>query len=280
MATTGKAAVTTTSDCDVRRGLPVSKEHRYRLISIISPFLLLILWEITVRVGVLDIRFFPPPTQVFVILAEMMISGELFEHIGISFQRIALGFILSSVPGILLGLLVGWSRGVRAFVDPIIAATYPIPKIAILPLLLVIFGLGEASKVATVAIAGFFLVLISTVHGVLQIDHVLIQAAENYGAKGWKLFTKVILPACLPSIFTGLRLSLGISLLIIVAAEFVAAKRGLGYLIWISWSTLSVGKMYAGLVVIGFFGVLFTNGLERVGRLLMPWSQDIQSRTQ
>ena len=134
MATTGKAAVTTTSDCDVRRGPLVSKEHRYRLISIISPFLLLILWEITVRVGVLDIRFFPPPTQIFVILAEMMISGELFEHIGISFQRIALGFILSSVPGILLGLLVGWSRGVRAFVDPIIAATYPIPKIAILPL--------------------------------------------------------------------------------------------------------------------------------------------------
>ncbi len=180
----------------------------------------------------------------------MINSGELWEHLGISLQRIVLGFLLGSIPGILIGLLMGWFRGVRAFVDPIVAATYPIPKISLLPLLLVIFGLGETSKVVTVAIAGFFLVLISTAHGVMRIDPILVQAAHNYGATGWKLFAKVIMPACLPAIFTGLRLSLGVSLLIIVAAEFVAANRGLGYLIWISWSTLSVGKMYVGLVVI------------------------------
>ena len=169
-----------------------------------------------------------------------------------------MGFFISAALGIPLGLLIGWSKGIRAFMDPIIAATYPIPKISLLPLLLVIFGLGEASKVVTVVIAGFFLVLISTVHGVTHIEPVLVQAAQNYGAKGWQLFAKVILPAALPSIFTGLRLSLGVSLLIIVAAEFVAANRGIGYLIWISWSTLSVGKMYVGLVVIAFLGVLFT----------------------
>jgi NitT/TauT family transport system permease protein len=175
--------------------------------------------------------------------------------------------------------MIGWFRGVKAFADPIIAATYPIPKISLLPLLLVIFGIGETSKVVTVAIAGFFLVLITTAHGVTQIDHVLIQAAENYGARRWNLFTKVILPASMPSIFTGLRLALGVSLLIIVAAEFVAANRGIGYLIWISWSTLSVGKMYAGLIIIAFLGVLFTSGLEFAGRKLMPWSKDIQNRT-
>jgi ABC-type nitrate/sulfonate/bicarbonate transport system permease component len=108
----------------------------------------------------------------------------------------------------------------------------------------------------------------------------LIQAAENYGARGWKLFSKVILPASLPSIFTGLRLSLGVSLLIIVAAEFVAANKGIGYLIWISWSTLSVSKMYVGLLVISVLGVTFTVGLERLGRTLMPWAPDIQHRTQ
>ncbi|MFQ5612566.1 MAG: ABC transporter permease [Anaerolineae bacterium] len=251
----------------------------YRLISIFSPFIVLILWEITVQVGILDRRFFPPPTRVIGVLSQMVISGELWEHLGISLQRIVFGFLLGSIPGILIGLLMGWSKAVRAFVDPIVAATYPIPKISLLPLLLVIFGLGEASKVVTVAIAGFFLVLISTAHGVMRIDPILVQAAQNYGATGWKLFAKVILPASLPSIFTGLRLSLGVSLLIIVAAEFVAANRGIGYLIWISWSTLSVGKMYVGLVVIAVLGLLFTNGLERMGQALMPWAQDIQQRT-
>jgi NitT/TauT family transport system permease protein len=171
-------------------------------------------------------------------------------------------------------MLMGWSRTVRAFLDPIVSALYPVPKVSLLPLILIIFGIGEMSKIVVVAIAGFFMVLITTAAGVMHIDPVLIQAAQNYGAKGWKLFSKVILPASLPAIFTGLRLSLGISLLIIVAAEFVAANRGIGYLIWISWSTLSVGKMYAGLVIISVMGLIFTTGLEKFGKVIMPWAQD------
>lgn len=251
----------------------------YRLISFLSPFVILLVWEIAVQLGFLDYRFFPPPSTVLQVLVQMVRSGELLTHLSLSLQRIILGFLLGAVPGIILGLLMGWFKGVRAFVDPIIAATYPIPKISLLPLLLIIFGLGETTKVVIVAIGGFFLVLITTAHGVVQIDPVMIQAAQNYGATGWKLFTKVILPASLPSIFTGLRLSLGVSLIVIVAAEFVAAKRGIGYLIWISWQTLSVGKMYAGLVVIAILGMLFTRGLERLGRALMPWAVDIQDRT-
>ncbi len=255
------------------------KDRMYLLISILSPFIVLLIWEITIRLEILNPIFFPPPSEVAVVLYKMIISGELWEHLSISLQRIILGFFLGAIPGIILGLLMGWSRGIRAFFDPIVAATYPIPKISLLPLLLVIFGIGEASKVATIAIAAFFLVLIATAHGVMMIDPILVQAAHNYGARGWKLFAKVILPASLPAIFTGLRLALGVSLLIIVAAEFVAANRGIGYLIWISWSVLAVGKMYVGLVVIAILGIIFTVGLERLGKALMPWSQDIQSRT-
>jgi len=261
-------------------GAALARRNRYyRLLSLLSPLVFLLAWEITVQTGLLDRRFFPPPSLVLVVLGRMAVSGELWNHLSISLQRIVLGFILGSIPGILIGLAMGWSRGIRAFLDPIVAATYPLPKISILPLLLLIFGLGEASKVAVVAIAGFFLVLISTTHGVMHIDPVLIQAARNYGAGGGRLFTKVIIPASLPSIFTGLRLSLGVSLLIIVAAEFVAANRGIGYLIWISWSTLSVTKMYAGLVTIALLGLIFTIGLERLGRFLMPWAEDIHQRT-
>jgi NitT/TauT family transport system permease protein len=279
MENAAKEAKATAKSARRLRRPRLRKATNYRLISVISPLLFLLLWELTIRAGLLDIRFFPPPTQIVRVLQKMLVSGELFEHVAISLQRIVLGFLLGAIPGIILGLLIGWFRGVKAFADPIIAATYPIPKISLLPLLLVIFGIGETSKVVTVAIAGFFLVLITTAHGVTQIDHVLIQAAENYGAKRWKLFSKVILPASMPSIFTGLRLALGVSLLIIVAAEFVAANSGIGYLIWISWSTLSVGKMYAGLVVIAALGVLFTSGLEFVGKKMMPWARDVQSRT-
>ncbi len=251
----------------------------YQLISLLSPIIFLLAWEITVQLDILDRRFFPPPSTVLQVFVQMARSGELLMHLSSSLQRIILGFLLGAVPGIILGLLMGWFKGVRAFLNPIVAATFPIPKISLLPLMMVIFGLGEANKVVTVAIGGFFLVLITTTHGVMQIDSVMIQAAQNYGATGWKLFTKVIFPASLPSIFTALRLSLGVSLIVIVAAEFVAANRGIGYLIWISWQTLSVGKMYVGLVVIGTLGVLSTRGLERLSQALMPWAVDIQERT-
>lgn len=257
----------------------VGREGVYRLISIFSPIALIFLWEALVRTGVLDYRFFPAPTTVLGIMFAMIKSGELLEHMAISLQRIIIGFIMGAAPGIILGMLMGWSKGARAFLDPIISALYPIPKVSLLPLILIIFGIGEMSKVVVVAIAGSFMVIITTAHGVMRIDQILIQAAQNYGARGWNLFSKVILPASLPAIFTGLRLSLGISLLIIVAAEFVAANKGLGYLIWISWSTLTVGKMYAGLVVLGVLGLIFTSGLERIGKILMPWAEDVQNRT-
>jgi NitT/TauT family transport system permease protein len=259
---------------------PVSQhEARYRFISILSPLLVLLLWEMLVRTGILDRRFFPAPTTVVLVLLEMIQTGEIFDHLLSSLQRIIAGFILGAIPGIILGMLMGWSRGVRAFLDPIVAATYPIPKLSLLPLIIILFGIGEMSKIVGVAIAGFFIVLISTAAGVRRIDPNLLQAAHNYGAHGWKLFSKVILPASLPAIFTGLRLSLGTSLLIIVAAEFVAAKQGIGYLIWLSWSTLSVGEMYAGLVVIALLGLLFTTGLERLGKRLMPWAEEFRERS-
>lgn len=259
---------------------PVSqREARYRFISILSPLLVLVLWEMLVRTGVLDRRFFPAPTTVVLVLLEMIQTGEIFDHLVSSLQRIIAGFILGAIPGIILGMLMGWSRGVRAFLDPIVAATYPIPKLSLLPLIIILFGIGEMSKIVVVAIAGFFIVLISTAAGVRRIDPTLLQAAHNYGAHGGKLFSKVILPASLPAIFTGLRLALGTSLLIIVAAEFVAAKQGIGYLIWLSWSTLSVGEMYAGLVVIALLGLLFTTGLERLGKKLMPWAEEFQERS-
>ena len=249
-------------------------ENLYRLISLASPLLLLLLWEGLVRVNWLDYRFFPPPSTVFVAMWEMIRSGELWQHLQISLWRVLAGFVVGALPAVALGLLMGWFRSLHAFFDPLIAAIYPVPKIALLPLFLIWFGLGETTKIVTVAVAVFFVVLITTVNGVRLVEPVLIEAAQSYGARGWRLFSKVILPATLPAIFTGLRLGLGVALLVIVGAEFVASNRGIGYLIWISWSTLAVQKMYVGLVVIAVLGLLSTSGLERLRRWLMPWAQD------
>jgi NitT/TauT family transport system permease protein len=249
-------------------------ENLYRLISLASPLLLLLLWEGVVRANWLDYRFFPPPSTVFVAMWEMIRSGELWQHLRISLWRVLAGFVVGALPAVALGLLMGWFRSLHAFFDPLIAAIYPVPKIALLPLFLIWFGLGETTKIVTVAVAVFFVVLITTVNGVRLVEPVLIEAAQSYGARGWRLFSKVILPATLPAIFTGLRLGLGIALLVIVGAEFVASNRGIGYLIWISWSTLAVQKMYVGLVVIALLGLLSTSGLERLRRWLMPWAQD------
>lgn len=233
------------------------------------------MWEMLVQVGILDQRYFPPPTSIVHVLFDLIYTGELLTHLVASLRRIIFGFILGAFLGIVIGLLMGWFKWIRAFLDPLIAITFPIPKIALLPLLLILFGIGELSKIIMVSIPVFFLTLITTTDGVLSLDPIIIQAGQNYGATGWRLFVKVILPATLPAIFTGLRLALNISLLVIVAAEFVSANEGLGQLIWLSWTTLSVSKMYAGLVVIAILGLIFNNGLEYLQGRFMPWTQKI-----
>lgn len=265
------------------RTVPAGREEdgagRYRSVSVASALVALVVWQLVVVTGLLDRRFFAPPTEIVATVWALAASGELWTDVAASLRRVFAGFALGAGPGIGLGLLMGWFRGVRAAADPLVNATFPIPKIALLPLFLVIFGIGEASKIVTVAVAGFFLVLIATADGVSRIDPVLVQAAENYGARGWKLFSRVVVPAALPAIFTGLRLSLGISLVIIVAAEFVAANEGIGHLIWLSWQTLSVAELYAGILVIAVLGVVVMGALDRIGRALMPWASDIRERT-
>lgn len=251
-------------------------EWLYRWTSYLSPWLIILIWEVAVYSGILDRRFFPPPTQVVGVMIELIQSGKLFEHLAASLVRVLIGFSLGSLPAIVIGMAMGWFRFIRAFLDPVVAALYPIPKIALLPLYLVIFGLGDSSKIAIVATGVFFIVLVTTFQGVLRLDPILIQAGQNMGAHGWKLFAKVIFPATLPVIFTGLRLGLGVSLLIIVGAEFVSARTGIGYLIWISWSTLSLGQMYAGIVVIAILGLLSNVGLDQLGRRVMPWAESVQ----
>ena len=251
-----------------------SMEAKERFLAVASPLAMLLLWQILSWMKVLDSRFIPSPITIFEGGVALIRTGELWTHLGASLWRLAWGFLLGTIPGIALGLLMGLSRYARAALDPIVAATYPIPKIAILPLIMLYFGLGETSKIVIIAIAVVYLVLINTMVGVMSIDRIYFDVAKTFNAPRLKLFTRVIIPGALPLIFAGLRLSLGVSLIVIVSAEFVAAKSGIGYLIWTSWETLVIENMFVGIIVITVLGVVSTFLLKELERVLIPWKEE------
>lgn len=231
-------------------------------------------WELLVGVGALNRVFFPPPSAVVDEAITMLRAGELQTHVRTSLTRILAGFAIGAAPGVALGVALGANRWARAAIDPLIAAFYPLPKIAILPLILILFGLGEESKIAIVAVGAFFPAIINAIAGVRGVDPVLLDAGRNFGANAWQMFWHVQLPGALPIVFAGLRLSLGTALVVIIAAEFVAAKAGLGYLIWTSWSTLVTEPMFVGLAAIAMLGVIFTWALNGVEWLVAPWRRE------
>ena len=254
-----------------RPALGLSQQNKERLLSIFSPVLLLILWEILVQTTLLDKRFFPAPSSIVGTFGSLITSGELWKHLQASIARIVIGFLLGAIPALILGITMGLFRWVRAFFSPMVAALYPIPKIAILPLVMLIFGLGEQSKWVIIAIGVFFLVLYNTMAGVMNIPNIYLDVGKNFGASRLQFYLTVALPGAMPLIFTGVKLAAGVALLIIVAAEFVGAKTGIGYMIWQSWQTFSVETMYVGLVVIAVLGYLVSLLMDELEHILIPW---------
>jgi len=245
-----------------------------RSLSVITPIVLLAIWEIAARSGAVDVTFFPAPTAILAELYVMVRSGELFTHTVISLGRIVIGFSLGTAIGIALGLAIGLNKTVAAMFQPLIDLTFPIPKVGLLPLVIILFGLGEASKYVIIAISCFYLVVINTVAGVRQIERIYIDVGRNYHASRRLMFTDVALPGALPTIMAGVKISMGVALIIIVSAESLAAKSGIGYLIWTSWQVFQVEKMYVGLLVSALLGLGFTMMLNWVERRLIPWKRN------
>ncbi|MDQ3400967.1 MAG: ABC transporter permease [Chloroflexota bacterium] len=250
---------------------PSTSHRAERVATILSPVLLVVVWEAVAQVHLIDTRFFPPPSEIAAALGKLIASGELLGHLSASAGRVVIGFLIGGVPAVAIGLLMGISPLFRAFVRPLVSVTFPIPKIAILPLVILVFGLGEASKWAIVAIGVFFLVLINTLAGVLAIPRIYFDVARTVGASRWQQYLTVALPGALPSILTGVQLGFGIALVVLVAAEFVGAKTGVGYLIWSSWQSFLIERMWAGLVVIAATGYLVQLGLDWLEGRLVPW---------
>lgn len=249
----------------------VSSLWNDRAISILSPLVLLGLWEACARSHLIDTRFFPAPSNIVRHLFDLASSGALWKHAGASLYRLAVGFVVGCIPAIVLGLAIGLYRPIQAALDPLISATYPIPKSSLLPLILLIFGLGESSKIAMVAIGVFYPVAINTAAGVRQIPPIFLDVGRNFGASRFNMFRTVALPGALPLIMTGIKLGAGMGLVLIAIAEMVGAKQGLGYMIWNAWELFDVETMYVGLFVIAIIGFVMNAGFDAVERAVVPW---------
>ena len=248
-----------------------SRESVERAMNIVSPVFLLLVWEFFARAGLIDVRFFPAPSKIFQVMYTQMQNGMLEKHVWASLQRLFWGILFGGVPALMLGIAMGMYRTLRVIVEPVIMATYPIPKSAILPLILLIFGLGEASKIVMVATGVFYPILINAMAGVLEINKIYFDVGRNFGASRWQVFRTVALPGALPLIMTGVKLGVGLGLVLIAIAEMVGAKSGLGYMIWNAWEILSVETMYVGLICIAVLGLVFTLLLNELERLIVPW---------
>lgn len=248
--------------------------HRDRLINIASPILLLLVWELAAQFKMIDVRFFPAPSTILRTLFKLAGSGLLWDNTWASLQRLFWGTVFGGVPALALGIAMGLYRPLRAAVDPLISATYPVPKSAILPLILLIFGLGEASKVVMVAIGVFYPVCINAVAGVLEINRIYLDVGKNFKASRWQVFRTIALPGALPFIMSGIKLGIGMGLILIAIAEMIGAKSGLGYMIWNAWEILAVETMYVGLIMIAVIGFLLSLALTELERLLIPWKAE------
>jgi NitT/TauT family transport system permease protein len=241
------------------------------VLTLAAPGMLLAIWEILARTGTIDPLFWPPPSTLLDTAWELLRDGTLLSNVAVSMGRILIGFALGAIPAVIFGLLMGLFWPVRAFLLPIATVIYAIPKISIVPLVLIVFGLGEAPMYAIVAISIFFLVLLNTMSGVLQIDRVYREVARNFGANGLNLFLTVALPGALPAIFTGLRLALGFALVVIVGTEFIASRGGIGRFIYDSWQITAIEQLFVGLIATGLLGWLLTLALDLLERIVLPW---------
>jgi len=232
------------------------------------------IWELLVRLHGIAPIYLPAPSSIAVYLWRMTADGSMAFHLGATLLRIFVGFAVASAAGVLLGLAMGMSRTVARVADIWIAALYPLPKISLIPLLIIWLGTGELYKIMISAITAFFPVVISTYAGIRQADRGLIKAAQDLGADWRQIQLKVIIPAAIPSIFAGLQLGMGVTIILVVAAEMIggSGRSGMGYLLISSGQVMETEKVFASLIVMAVMGAVIMKSQQWLDRRLAPWA--------
>lgn len=234
------------------------------------------LWELLPRIGLVSSAFLSPPSDVLAAIVKLVQTGQLNKHIIASLQRSLAGLTLAVFFGVGLGLLMGVVRRFEAFVDPLLQLFRQVSALALFPVFLLFFGIGEASKIAIIFWAAFWPVLLNTISGVKQVEKLLIHSALSMGASRGFIFFKVILPAAAPSIFTGIRLAGAYSITALVAAEMIGSHAGLGFLTLNSQEIFQIPSMYAGIVLLAVLGLALNYVLALLEKRLTRWRSGLE----
>ncbi|MFG2502443.1 ABC transporter permease [Streptomyces sp. NPDC048441] len=244
------------------------------------PLALVLLWQLAATQGWIDDRVYPAPQTIIEDGWDRAADGELWPDVWATLKRVLAGYAIGTVTGYALGLLMGSLSLVRAALEPLLDALYVVPKLALLPVFLNMFGLGEGPQIALVAATVFFFVWISTMAAVLAVPSGHRDAGQVFGASPWQMFRHVLLPASLPAVLVGARIAAGVAVLVIVASEQIAAADGLGHLIFDSRALFQNDVMFVGIVCVALLGVIFSELVRIAGRLLTPWAPQDRGRSQ
>lgn len=270
-------AISISADRTRRSTLRLPKVSRSLLLSTLTVAVLLATWAIVTEMGWANELFLPKPQAVWAAFVKTMTKGyqgaTLLQHLGASLYRILTAFALACLVGIPLGVLMGVSRNARALLNPLIEFYRPLPPLGLYTLLVMWLGIGESSKLSLLFLAGLPGIVISTIQAVTSVDPVYVRAAQSLGATRRHLLFHVYLPAAGPLILAGMRISLGFTYTVLVAAEIVAASAGIGWMIWDAAKFLLSDVVIMGLIVLGLTGVVLDFMMRGIARLLMPWSR-------
>lgn len=248
-----------------------------RGLSVGVPLVLLLLWQAASSNEWIDSRIYPSPTDIVTETADIWGDKDLTGETWTSIQRMLIGWAIGAFAGVALGLVMGVWRPLRAALEPLLSALYTVPKLALIPVFVSIFGFGEAPIRALIAVTVFFFVWISTLAAIVAVPEGYREAARSLGVNRREMFRHVLLPAALPQIFVGLRIAAGVALLILIGVEFVIADEGIGDVIEQGRTLFLLEQTYAGIAIAAVLGLLFMLAVRRVGRLLTPWAEDDDS---
>lgn len=246
--------------------------HRpHRIVAPIVFVLILVLWEIGSRTGFISPISLPAPSEAAGALADLVETGMLWKHLSASIFRLTVGWSLGTMLGVSVGLAISLSSWVRAGIAPLVAALFPIPKIALLPLFIVWFGIGEGSKVATILFGTFFPTVIATYSGVDNVDRNLIRMGQSFGLSWLSIVRKIIIPGALPTILSGFRISASIAIILLVAAEMIGAEFGIGAYILMAGALYAIDQLIAGVALLSLLGLSVAWLIGRAEKLLLRW---------
>ena len=242
-----------------------------RYAGLVALALVIALWQLAGGLSLVNPIFLPTPLSVLRAMAQLALSGALWQHLAYSVMRIGAGWLLGAVAGIIVGFAIGLSTLARGVGITFISALFPIPKIALLPLLILWLGIGEEPKIATIALGVFFSTAISVYSGVDAVPRNLIRMAQSFNVPFFAIVRRVIWPGALPSILAGFRITASIALLLVVSAEMIGAEYGIGAFVLQAGNLMQTDQLLAGVVILSLFGLAVGWSINRLERRLLHW---------